>query len=88
MNEPKLEIQIKELKLRGITPGKRGRVRQALERELNRIVAEEGIPRSVVFGQSVAPRARTRIEVKPGMRADDVGAQIAREVYRGLEKKG
>lgn len=86
MNEPKLAIQIKELKLSGVAPGKRERARQALERELTRLVAEEGTPRSVAWGQSVAPRSRTRIRVKPGMKADDVGARVAREVYRGLEK--
>lgn len=88
MNKPELTIQIDELKLRGISPGKRDRVRKALERELARLLAEEGMPRSIGSGQALAPRARTRVGVRPGTRPDTIGAEVAREIYRGLVKGG
>jgi len=79
-----LELRIKELRLRGVAPGQRASVRRAIERELARLVREEGTPRSIVWGRRLAPRPLTRIETGPNAKPDEIAARVARQIYRGL----
>jgi hypothetical protein len=79
-----VELEIGELVLHGFAPGDRHRIGESFERELTRLLTDEGVPASL--GETVAePRLDGgTFELQPGMAADEVGARLARQVYRGL----
>ena len=79
-----VELEIGELVLHGFAPGDRYRIGESLERELTRLLTDEGVP--AALGEAVtAPRLDGgTFELRPGMTADQVGARLARQIYRGL----
>jgi hypothetical protein len=84
MSAPGINVRIKELKISGLSAGQRGAIHQAIQRELARLVATNGMPRSLAWGRRLAPRPPLRIEAEPGMKADDIAARVAGSIYRGL----
>jgi hypothetical protein len=84
MRHAGVELHIEELVLHGFAPGDRHRIGDAVERELARLVAEQGTPQ--LFGDSVE---LTRVNagefnILQGASPESVGAQIARAVYGGM----
>jgi hypothetical protein len=84
MKPAKLELHIEELVLHGFASGDRYRIGDALEHELGRLFAEQGIPPSLTQGREVAHLNGGAFEVKPGSRAQAIGVQVARAVYGGF----
>ena len=81
-----VELYIDELVLRGFAPGDPYRLGQAVERELTRLLAEEGAPTWLAEGGEVAALDGGTFEVAPGAKAEAVAAQVARAVYGGLKR--
>lgn len=81
-----LEIHIEELLLHGFAPGDRYGMGKAIERELARVLAEQGVPPSLTQGGEVARLIGGGFEVALGSRADTIGAQIAQALYEGLNR--
>jgi len=79
-----IEVHIEELVLDGFDPRDRHRIADAVERELARLFAEQG-----VLGTLAEPAAIDRLDVgafrvKPPSRPEKVGAQVAQAVYSSL----
>jgi hypothetical protein len=86
MTPKNIELHIEELVLHGLPPGDRYRIGEAVEQELSRLLADRGVPHSLVMGGEIASVDGGAFEVAPGSRADVVGAQVAKAVYGGLRR--
>jgi hypothetical protein len=81
---PRFELHIKELVLEGFSPGDRYRIGEGLQMELTRLLEERGVPGSLSSSREIEMVKGGSFEVAPGSRAERIGAQVARAVYRGL----
>ncbi len=79
-----IELHIEELVLHGFAPRDRSRIGEAVEQELSRLFAERGAPPSLVQGNEIERLDGGTFKVRPGSRAEAIGAQVARAVYGGL----
>jgi hypothetical protein len=74
-----IKLQIDQLVLDGFDPCDRHAIARAVERELGRLIAAEGAPRSFEVRGPVEFRMDQRMA--PGA----VGSRIAQSVYRGFK---
>jgi hypothetical protein len=81
---PDVTIRIDELLIRGLAPGDRERIGWAAEIELARLIREVGPPGTAGHGRDVIRADGGAVQLSVGSRADAVGRQIARAVYRSL----
>ena len=87
MNTPhSIELHIEELVLHGFAPGDRYRLADAVERELARLFAEQGVPPSLARKAEVAQLDVGAFKMAPGARVEAVGAQVAHTVYGGFSR--
>ena len=80
-----LEVYIEELVLHGFEPRDRYRIGEAIQRELTRLFADQGVPPSLAQGGELARVDGGMFDVASGSKSDAIGAQVARAVYRGLD---
>jgi len=81
MTQANVKLRIEELLLDGLPYSQRQRVAAALERALQQLIAEQGLP------QDAASRALSGIgpiEVSRHARAETVGQRVAQSIYRQL----
>lgn len=81
MNRANVKLRIEELLLDGLPYSQRQRIAAALERALQQLIAEQGLP------DDAASRALSGIgpiEVSRHARAETVGQQVAQAVHRQL----
>lgn len=78
-----VELHVESLVLHGFSPLERYRVAEAVRLELARLLREGGLP----LGRAgdVARLDAGAFTVAAGAGAEQVGAQVARAVYRGLD---
>lgn len=81
----KVELHIEELVLNGFAPEDRHRIGEAVERELESLLMEPGIP-SLNSDLEIGDMDAGEITVARGTRPEATGAQIARAVYKGMRK--
>ncbi|HEX9867630.1 MAG TPA: hypothetical protein VGC99_03370 [Candidatus Tectomicrobia bacterium] len=81
-----LEVYIEELVLHGFPTGDRYRIAEAVERELARLFAEQGVPPSFTRGADIPRLDGGGFEVAQGSKPEVIGAQVAEAVYRGLSR--
>ncbi len=86
MKPKNIELNIEELVLHGFSPGDRHRIGEAVERELTRLLADQGVPQSLERGGEIVNMYGGAFEVAQGSRAQVVGAQVAKAVYGGLRQ--
>jgi hypothetical protein len=84
MKPNNIELQIEELVLHGFSPGDRYHIGQVVEHELGRMFAERGAPPSLTRSDEIPSLEGGTFKVKPGSRVEEIGAQVAQAVYRGL----
>jgi hypothetical protein len=84
MKPANVELHIAELVLHGFAPGDRYRIGETIERELARLFAEQGTSQLLRQRSEIERLDGGAFEVKPGIRAEAIGAQVAQTVYRGL----
>jgi hypothetical protein len=83
MKPVSLELHIEELVLRGFAPGERYRIGEAVECELARLFAEQGMPQFLIrAGDVESLQAGEPVVSDDGAQA--TGASIARAIYGGL----
>jgi hypothetical protein len=87
MNRANVELHIEELVLHGFAPGDRYRIGDAIQVELARLIAEQGIPPSFVNGGEIDRIDAGGFEMASGSRGETVGGQIARSVHGGLARE-
>ncbi|MGH9944725.1 MAG: hypothetical protein ACRD9R_20450 [Pyrinomonadaceae bacterium] len=84
MKPPKVELHIEELVLHGFAPGDGVDIGAAVERELARLFAEQGVPPSFMHGLEATRVNAGGFNVAPGAQAEAIGAQVAQAIYGGL----
>lgn len=77
-----INLHIGELVLHGFRSGDRHRIREAVESELTRLLAEKGLPQAQ--GAEVARMDGGSFSLSQNARPETTGAQIAQTVYDRL----
>ena len=85
-NPQSVELHIEELALDGFAPGNRYRIAEAVERELARLLAEEGVTRSLSQSGAGAELNAGAFQMTPDATAQETGAKIAQAVYGGISR--
>ncbi len=86
MTRRHIELEIEQLVLHGFPPADQHRIGEAVRTELTRQLAEHGAPKSLGRSGRITRLDAGSFDVTPGSRADTVGVQVARSVYRGLKR--
>ncbi len=85
MNTPSgIALSIEELILVGFAPADRYRIAEAVQNELTRLLASEGVPPALTQGGAIPWIDGGTWTLNQGMNAQDIGTQIARNIYGGL----
>ena len=84
MKPSTIELHIEELVLHGFGLNDRQRIGAAVERELARLIAADGVPPSLAQDRYSARLDGSAFEVAPHAALDTIGAQIAQAVYGSL----
>ncbi len=81
---PSVQIHIDALVLHGFAPADRYRIADAVQIELTRLFAEQGVSAALQHGGEASRLQAAAINVTPSMRGETIGAQVARSVYGSL----
>ena len=84
LKKPRIDLHIERLALRGVAPGDHRRVRAALERELARLLAEQGTADRFRQNRHEARLGAGTLKIEPQADPDALGTQAARQIHRGL----
>jgi hypothetical protein len=82
--KPVLELTVDEMVLTGFPPRDRFLIADAMERELSALLAARGIPGLEGEPLSVEGLDAGKFKVRPGVRPNVIGRQVAQAVYRQL----
>lgn len=85
MTPANINLHIEELVLHGFAPGDRYHIGEAVQQELTRLFAEQGVPPSLAQGGEVGRLDGGRFEMTEGIQAGAIGTQIAQTIYGGLD---
>ena len=80
---PDVRVHIEELVLDGFAPRDRYRIGEAVERELARVLAERGVPPSLLADSAHARLDGGAFALAPGLAPEAIGDRIAQSVYGG-----
>jgi hypothetical protein len=80
-----IELHIEELVLHGFAPGDRHAISAAIQGELTRLFAEQGIHPALQRGFELEKVDGGTFNMKQGTRAEGIGAQVGQAVYDGLD---
>ena len=83
---PSIELQIDKLILTGFPACDRSRIGAAVERELERLLSEEGLPAALGQGGEGQSLDGSSFDVRPNARPEAIGVQVARSIYGGFSK--
>lgn len=86
-NRPPVRIHIDELVLHGFDPGERHRIAAAVQKELARLIRNEGAPASAGVASSVDSLNAGVIRIPPGSTARAAGVRIGASIYQGLQRQ-
>ncbi len=86
MNDAVIEIQIDELVVTGLSGIDRARLGAALTAELERLIAETGLPPALLTREPHLTLDGGAVRLRPGMRAEQIGQEIARALYRSWSR--
>ncbi len=80
-----INLKIDSLILHGFPSTDRARIAAAVQRELTRLLAEQGVPPALAQGRiDLAAIDGGQFEAVSGMPANVVGCQIAQQIYTSL----
>ena len=81
-----IDLQIDELVVEGVSTADRHTISEAVERELTRLFAEQGVPPAITYRSEIAEVDGGGLEPDPTSNADAIGARVARAIYGGLSR--
>lgn len=81
-----VELTIERLVLRGFDEAAASAIGDALRDELERLLAEGGIPPALGATGHVAHLDAGRVELDPGAEPHAIGARLARRLYSGWQR--
>jgi hypothetical protein len=84
MKPGRIELNVEELILHGLDPSDSAGIREAIERELERLFALGGVPPSVKGSGNTAHLDSASVEVPAESRADAIGRRVAQSVYHQM----
>lgn len=79
-----IRLHIDELVLHSFPSVDHYRIAIAVEAELARLVAEQGVPFGLEQGGSIARLDGGSFDLAPDARPDKIGVQVAQAIYGGL----
>lgn len=82
-----LELEIGELELDGFPAVDRDRIARAVQRELERLFAEKGVPPSLEGVKDVARIDGGSFEMAPDSSTEAIGLQLAWAFYNGISER-
>ena len=85
---PRLELEIGELILRGLPYAQRHAIAAAIEAELTRMLAERGLPPGLATGETIPDVRLSGLQFTEGARPGAIGADIAGQIYARLTAGG
>jgi hypothetical protein len=81
---PSVEIEIGELVLEGFSPFERYRIGEAVERELTRLLVEQGVAPNLRRGGEIENLDAGVFQLQANAQVGFTGVQIAQAVYSSL----
>lgn len=84
--EHSVELHIEELVLQGFASEDRYRVGEAIQRELTRLLIEQGAPTAITHDGEIAQPNRGAFEIRGASHSGTIGMQLAKAIYEGLGK--
>jgi hypothetical protein len=81
-----IKLHIEELILQGFDRSDRFRIGAAVQSELTRLLAEQGVPYSLSQGGEFNRLDGGTFNMAPNSRAEVIGTRTAQRVYGGLDK--
>lgn len=85
-SRPSVELHIEELVLHGFAPGDRYAIGDAVEREIARLLGEQGFPISLRSKSQVDEISGATFNAAHNATPGVIGRQIAQAVYQGFGK--
>ncbi len=85
---PQITLRIDEIVLDGVSPADWRRIEDALRRELERLLAEEGLPEDTDLTAEIDALDAGDVELGGGQLPDQIGRQLARSLYDELAGGG
>ncbi|MDZ4721857.1 MAG: hypothetical protein SH847_25635 [Roseiflexaceae bacterium] len=76
-----IDLQIDELLLHGFAASERTQIAAAVERELSRILTEQGAPLHWAQGSNIALLNGGNFTIAANAGADAIGVQVAQAIY-------
>lgn len=86
MSNKHVEIGIDKLVLEGFAIEDGERIRGAVERELTRLLVEQGLAGGVTESYDIAGMKGEQIAMEPGANVAPGGKQIARAIYGAIKR--
>jgi hypothetical protein len=83
MKPAAINLNIDELVLHGFPPGDHARIGQAIERELSRLIAERGVPQSLMEQNGSASLNVGPLHFAQGATPQTIGSGIAKAIMGG-----
>jgi hypothetical protein len=80
----KIKIEIGEFVLEGFDYHDHGRISAAVQRELALLMTEKGLPDGGAPRQKPSNVSSLTFAIRPGLNPGEIGAEVARSVYKGL----
>ena len=80
----RIDLHIEELVFHGFAPGDRRQIGEVIERELTRLVSEQGLPGRLSEGGTIDRLDGGVFKMSPQAEADEVGMKVAQAIYGGL----
>jgi hypothetical protein len=81
-----IELNIDELVLNGFAYGDRYLISEAIQQELGRLLAEEGLPSVASQSGDVSRLDGGTFDMTPNSKPTSIGKQVARTVYKGMNR--
>lgn len=83
VNETQIELNISELVFHGFAPAEAYRIKDAMERELNRLFSTQGVSKQFSHNLDLPLLNLGKVQSK-GLSPESMGAQLANTVFEGL----
>ncbi len=84
MKRSAIDLRIGELILRNVPYAQRHLITATVERELTRLLTEQGLPPSLAQGGNIPHLSVDNLHIAADAQADAIGLQIAQAVHRNL----
>lgn len=81
-----IDLHIEELRLDGFASVHRDPMGEAVQRELERLLTEQGVSAALLFQREIGRVEGGSFERKGGASGEKIGAQVAQAVYKGINR--